>query len=315
MRFISIFILSLIKRILQIAAVVPAVFGALFTGQVVHQGSLDDLDIVLLAHQVGETWVTLDNAYMLRLLAAFLFFVIVMTLALLSFGLVYLAKKLGQKVYDIDALALYNEIIEGRHKVFTVFLRPFYVTNKLFEQGVSAPPISPSAFLKDPNYQFEIQLVKAMRRLSPIIGLGRPGEAVGVGRILSNEEDWKTFATRMIDQAMYIICIPSSHAGSLWEIDRIVECGLLSKTFFIMPRLPPSGPFQRKKFPLEEDWANLVGELKNRGLPFPKYENRNILFCITSTSSIETREYRLSSTRSLRAGIKALLRVQRPGRQ
>jgi hypothetical protein len=84
-----------------------------------------------------------------------------------------------------------------------------------------------------------------MRWLSPIIGLGRPGEAIGAGRILTSEEEWKTIAARMIDQAMYIICIPSSHAGTLWEIDRIVECGLLSKTFFIMPRLPPSGLFQR----------------------------------------------------------------------
>ena len=108
------------------------------------------------------------------------------------------------------------------------------------------------------------------------------------------------------------VCIPSSHVGTLWEIERIVECGLLSKTFFIMPSLPSYGLFGRKKISLEEDWADLVSELKNRGLPFPEYENKNTLFCITSTSSIETREFRLSSARSLRAGIKALIRMQTP---
>jgi uncharacterized protein (DUF486 family) len=108
---------------------------------------LSDFDIVVLGQQIGATWVTLDNAYLLKLLAAVLFFVIVVTLGLLAYGLVFLAKKLGQKVYDIKALALYNEIIEGRRKVFSVFLRPFYVTNRLFESGVSYPPFRHSLFL------------------------------------------------------------------------------------------------------------------------------------------------------------------------
>jgi hypothetical protein len=167
----------------------------------------------------------------------------------------------------------------------------------------------PTTYLKNPNSWLEVELVKAMRGTSPVIGLGRPGEALGVGRILTNEQDWRVAVTGLIDCATYIFCIPSGHPGTLWEIDHIVEHSLLAKTIFIMPPLPQTTrPWHRKKeFGLEEDWANLIVEMKKRGLSFPKYEKEGMLFSIKSANSVDTQTFELNSPRSIRMGVEALV--------
>ena len=175
-------------------------------------------------------------------------------------GLMFLSRKLGQRIYDMEAATLFKEIVEGQREIFSVFLRPFYVTNKLLEISLRNFEISwPTTYLKSPNSWLEIELVKAMRGTSPVIGLGRPGEALGVGRILTDEQNWRVTVTELIDCATYIFCIPSGHPGTLWEIDHLVEHSLLAKTVFIMPPLPQTmvgPPWRRKKekVGLEEDW-------------------------------------------------------------
>ena len=139
-----------------------------------------------------------------------------------------------------------------------------------------------------------------MRGMSPVVGLGRPGEALGVGRILTNEKDWRAAATSLIDRAVYIFCIPSGRAGTLWEIDHILEHHLLARTVFIMPPLPGD-------IGLEDDWANLIVEMKKRGLTFPKYKNNGMLFYITSATSVATRPFQLASPGSIRRGVKELV--------
>jgi hypothetical protein len=48
-----------------------------------------------------------------------------------DFGARHISETVGQKSYDIKSELLYNEVIEGIHEVFLVFLRPFYTTNKI----------------------------------------------------------------------------------------------------------------------------------------------------------------------------------------
>ena len=151
--------------------------------------------------------------------------------------------------------------------------------------------------------------MKAMRRKSPVVGLGRPGEALGVGRILTNEEDWRAAAIKLINRAMYIFCIPSSRAGTLWEIDYILEHHLSGKAIFIMPPLPNAKLIWRRKskLGLEDDWGNLIVEMKKRELSFPQYENNGMLFRITSAGSIETTPFWLSSPRSITSSVEDLM--------
>jgi hypothetical protein len=214
-------------------------------------------------------------------------FVAIFVSAATALGLMALSRKIGQRIYDINATALYKQIVEGHRETFSVFLRPFYVTNEL--AGEKSPGINSILSVFFPVKLLEpVQLVEAMRRKSPVVGLGRPGEALGVGRILTNEEDWRAAATKLIDRAMYIFCIPSSRAGTLWEIDHVLEHNLLAKTIFIMPPLSNAKPIWRKIIGLEDDWGNLIVEMKKRGLSFPQYKNNGMLFRITSATSIET---------------------------
>jgi hypothetical protein len=225
-------------------------------------------------------------------------------------SLIYLSRKLFQKIYDVKAQTLYNKITNSRQKIFCVFLRPFYITGKIFERGIYQPPLGPGAILTDPNYRFEIQLVKAMKRIGPIIGLGKPGETIGVGRILTGEESWRRAVANLMDYAICILCLPSSRLGTLWEIDYIIEHGHMSKTIFIMPPLPPKGLFQRKTSEIENDWAELVTETKKRGFNFPVYDKAGLLFCVEPLpGSARRRQLQLLSPKSIRRGVTALLGV------
>jgi hypothetical protein len=279
----SVILLQLVRRILQIAAILLAfvAVGLSFVG--------DSADSFFGSLLVGVIFVGISGGA--------------------AAGLMFLSRKLGQRIYDMEAATLFKEIVEGQRKIFSVFLRPFYVTNKLFESRfVTGGPdtMLPTTYLKNPNSWLEVELVKAMRGTSPVIGLGRPGEALGVGRILTNEQDWRVAVTGLIDCATYIFCIPSGHPGTLWEIDHIVEHSLLAKTIFIMPPLPQTRR-KKEKFGLEEDWANLIVEMKKRGLTFPKYEKEGMLFSIKSANSVDTQTFELNSPRSIRMGVEALV--------
>jgi hypothetical protein len=284
---VKIFFLRITRRVLQIAAILFAIFYA-------YGPSSSSFNVV--------------------------FFIFNLVLAAIAAGLMILYRKIDQRVYDMEAIGLYKEIAVGHRETFSVFLRPFYVTNELIQtKSVSAfyagSGLLPKELLRPPFYRLEVQLVEAMRRKSPVVGLGRPGEALGVGRILTNEEDWRAAATKLIDRAMYIFCIPSGRAGTLWEIDYVLEHHLLAKTIFIMPPMPNARKsiWRRKinlkqiQFGLEADWGNLIVEMKKRGLSFPQYERNGMLFRILSANSIETTPFWLSSPRSITCGIEDLM--------
>jgi hypothetical protein len=291
----SVIFLQLVRGILQIVAILFAVVAA---GLFFIEDTVSDADLI----------------------GGLLFVIFAVIPGGIAAGLMFLSRKLGQRIYDMEAATLFKEIVEGQRKIFSVFLRPFYVTNKLLEFSRSFYEDdleNPIKFLKSPTSSLEVGIVKAMRWTSPVVGLGRPGEALGVGRILTNEEDWRAAVTGLIDCAEYIFCIPSGHPGTLWEIDHIVEHSFLTKTVFIMPPLPQTfgawPPWRKKKVGvvgLEEDWANLIVEMKKRGLSFPKYDEEGMLFSIKSANSVDTQTFKLASPRSIRRGVEALVTAQ-----
>jgi hypothetical protein len=306
----AIFLLTLTSWVLRIAAFPPAIFATVLLQQWIHSHDsfgTDRLEVLQMAQRDHMNWITNSNASAITVLFFITGFVVFVGIpGSLGFVLVFFSRKLDQKAYDIRALALYKDIVADHCKTFSVYLRPFYVTDRLFESRSETPLTSLSALLKDPYYRLEIQLKKAMRSIGPVVGLGKPGEALGIGRILVNEEDWRAAATKLIDRATYVICIPSSRAGTLWEPDYILEHNFLRKTIFIMPSIPPRKT-SRNESDLAGDWAKLAVETGKRGIPIPEYENKNILFCVKSKTSIEKRYFQLSSYRSIRKNIKALL--------
>jgi len=230
----------------------------------------------------------------------FLFIVSISGLCAIFFN--YLARRLGQKSYDISSSQLYSEIVAGEHREFSIYLRPFYITNKVYEQGVVVPLLSPTAYLRDPSYRLEIQLVKALRPVGPVIALGRPGEAIGVGRVLTSEQTWKPVVAKLMGEARYIICVPSGRPGTLWELGEIFNRGFQPKAIFVMPPASRVGLF-RKPVGIEADWAELVTAMRPSGVYFPSYNPKGSLFIFDSSSRIKSADFALSSPRKLRKHI------------
>ena len=49
-------------------------------------------------------------------------------------GLMFLSRKLGQRIYNMEAATLFKEIVEGQREIFSVFLQPFYVTKQIVQK-------------------------------------------------------------------------------------------------------------------------------------------------------------------------------------
>jgi hypothetical protein len=146
--------------------------------------------------------------------------------------------------------------------------------------------------------------------LMPIVALGKPGEVQGVGRILMTESTWKVAASELLRHSSLILCIPSSHPGTVWELDEIIHNGYLSKAVFLMPP-DPSDP-SKKFFPgkwktMIDDWNRSVAYMKSHGIVIPEYQKGGLLFSVKPTVGCFIEKLDLSSPRRLR---KAILRLR-----
>src|SRR5262249_40088098 len=84
----------------------------------------------------------------------------------------------------------------------------------------------------------ELVLADKLRRVAPLVGLGRSGEQPGAGRIESEEESWHSDFHLLARRARAIYVVPAPNEGTQWEIAEILKHDkLLSKTIFIIPPL------------------------------------------------------------------------------
>jgi len=233
MSYISVLFLTLLSRSLRVVAFVSAIFAWSGAALLLGSGLVYVVGLALpgwhWANQFLFASSVLNNMFQASAFAGGV-----------AFGARHISEKVGQKSYDIKSRLLYNEVIAGIHEVFFVFLRPFYTTNKILvndDLGILSQ-FKLRNYTGGNTFRLEIQLVKAFQSIGPVVGLGRPGEAVGVGRILTTEEGWKAAASKLIEQALCVICVPSSKSGTLWELEQIFERGFESKTVFVMPPFP-----------------------------------------------------------------------------
>ena len=112
-------------------------------------------------------------------------------------GTFYLAYKKNKKDHaewqtrrDQAAITLFNAVKSGDQKEFAVFLRPFYTTDQIqtteTKKTISTSPgrSDSSTNTEEIRHPLEDTIVEAFRYTMPVVGLGKPGEAFGVGRIL-----------------------------------------------------------------------------------------------------------------------------------
>lgn len=142
-------------------------------------------------------------------------------------------------------------------EAFVLYLRTFGVTGKLSLGGVD----------------FETAIAYNLAPKLPMIALGHPGEAVGAGRILTTDEQWKQEILRLVEHSSLIMLIPSSREGTMWEIATLKETNYFDKTIFAMP---PEVPFDGGSY--SSDWNEAAAALASWGLEIPPHYRDGLLF-------------------------------------
>lgn len=164
---------------------------------------------------------------------------------------------------------------------FSLYLRPFYITSKLpavigssllsFELEGEALPVD-----------LETVLETAIEPFAPLVGLGRPQEAAGAGRIETENTDWQNAIRHLIEKATLIFVLPSERSGTLWELSFLKEKDLLARCIFIMPG-GTDLPFIRRWHVYQvEDWERACLAVKPLGIELPPYLHRGSLFTLDS---------------------------------
>ena len=172
---------------------------------------------------------------------------------------------------------------------FCLYLRPFTATSNLRivvrRTTYHDPRNSERIRTKDDFDDFETVLARAFDPSFPLVALGRPGEMVGAGRIATSDQDWRRKILLLAHAAHAIVLIPSTRAGTLWELRAAMDDeNLLRKTIFIIPpsavRRQPLGPRQPRADRTGAE-AALIGDLPLRfGGPrlFPSIGSRHIVY-------------------------------------
>ena len=215
------------------------------------------------------------------------------------------AQNLVQERRDNYALLLFNAARSGDVETFAVFLRPFYLTGKMMQWRFQF-------YSKDWGKfdDLEQAIVSTLDESMPTVALGKPGETSGFGRISMDESSWESAAAELMLRASLIICIPSAHPGTAWELEEIMQKGYLVKTVFVMP---PSGGFLRCfensfRRSLKEDW-NLAAELlRQHQLSLPNYKGRGMFFAFKRGGQCIKEDLDLGSSDTISAAITRMMR-------
>ena len=163
----------------------------------------------------------------------------VYVLCAIAAGVHIAGRRSVQKHRDAAARRLLEAVLGDGGIRFCLYLRPFAITNKLpveqesvgvhqrtFRDAFGGPP---------EKIDFEAMLADALEGLPPLVGLGRPGEAIGAGRMRTDDERWQDEILALMERAVSIFIVPSSRPGTLWELQQIRDRGYLGKTIFVLP--------------------------------------------------------------------------------
>lgn len=193
---------------------------------------------------------------------------------------------LEQNRRDRKAVEIFDS---GLAVPFALYLRPFKTTDRLNLSGLST---------KWGGIDLESLIANACSPWGPLLGLGRKGDAVGAGKLCSSDDDWKAMFFQLSEAASAIIVVPGVNGGTFFEIESIINRGLLGKTTFLMPPAFELPIFQRSPIlalvtghgPPESDyarnWENVRACLQTMGIRLPPYNQGGSLiqFCGTEGS-------------------------------
>jgi hypothetical protein len=169
------------------------------------------------------------------------------------------ADRSEQQEKDTDAYERVQEVLDGKDSFYYLYLRPFSITNKLKLTRHHARPVQDN-LKPEPVRTLEAVVERALRaRGIPLLALGRPGEAIGAGRVKTTDEDWQRIFETLAKAATGFIVVPSLTSGTWWEIDWLVHHKLIHKTVFICPENLT-----------QEETKLFADEYRKLGLRFPE---------------------------------------------
>jgi len=188
-----------------------------------------------------------------------------------------------QRARDLDAERLFRQVLVSdsspvtESRRFYLYLRAFNLTARMQIKNPERSIIPLSSFYNQPfDVEFESQLANALEGFGPLIGLGKPGEHYGAGRISSDEEGWKSDLQKLATGSKLIFVIPSPTSGTLWEIGWLKETGFLCKCVFVMP--PSSSPAGD----IPGMWSRAVEAVNKFEIKLPPYSSKGALLSFDS---------------------------------
>jgi len=213
-------------------------------------------------------------------------------------------KSREQRKRDERAAAILAACREGRRREFSLYLRSFETTGRMpFEAEMMGVEVA-NNMGDDAVADFETSLAHAVENGAPMLALGRPGEQIGAGRILTTEEGWQGDLSLLAREATVIFLAPSTRPGTMWEIDWLIDARLLHKTIWVQP---PTGwgslrhALGKARFDWKAMWDQIIGTMQSKGLQPPPFDKRGTLFTFDNNGTL-----RVTSTLKGHAGARGL---------
>lgn len=187
-----------------------------------------------------------------------------------------------------------------------LFLRPFDISGK-FQLKRRSSPIDLDSLTRPGADALERFLAESFESTAKLVGLGGRGDVEfglsGAGLV----ENWQERIEAAMSGAAYILIVPASNPGTLWEVGQIKSRGYFAKTVFIMP--PSVYPFEfvgAKHYAQQWNEACVACE-EAHGLQLPPYDENGQLFQFDAPSLTRRAvPFSTASPRSLARSINAL---------
>ena len=138
-------------------------------------------------------------------------------LGLLARGGVLMVRR-GWKYHALDAQTLMQR--DDRPPV--VYIRSFAADDSIL-QGSRLVRLLSSAFAYMTAISVEQELALILRRIGPVVAIGRPGEALpelGAARLYASDEEWRDVITGLMRRASLVVVRAGATPNLQWEIDQ-----------------------------------------------------------------------------------------------
>jgi hypothetical protein len=158
---------------------------------------------------------------------------------------------------------------EAEVRPFVLYLRPFRLSSRLSERSQLMMPGNYQFFSNPSEVQFDELLQICLKNSSiPVVCLGVRDEAIGSGRIPTDDAHWQERFRLLADRATGIAVVPGLQPGIVTEIQWLRVRGLFWKTVFFKPR-----EYQR------EDWDEVVTFFEDTdGIKLPPFRKNLVSF-------------------------------------